>query len=316
MSLSKMADKQFPLVSVPVITYNSSKTVVETLESIYNQTYPNIELIVSDDCSTDDTVEICRQWIDEHKERFVRTELLTVKKNTGISGNCNRAESACLGEWVKGIAGDDLLMDNCIEIFVHYALSHPNAYFIFSRLTAFGDDDEFVADKEKGFEYFFFSLPKEEQLDKLLLDGNVIPAPTFFYNKNKFIQLGVINDERIPLLEDWIKWINMLKNGAHFDFIDQVLVKYRIGGISTRYYMSEKYYKSLRMTWFLYQYPYFVEKFGEEAALSETILQEYKTYKSYVDYEKRYLAIINSHAYKLGKRLLTPIKMFSDVFKK
>ena len=74
----------FPLVSVPVITYNSSKTVLETLDSIYNQTYQNLELIVSDDCSTDNTVGICREWIEAHKKRFVRTELLTVEKNTGV----------------------------------------------------------------------------------------------------------------------------------------------------------------------------------------------------------------------------------------
>ncbi|MFY7734922.1 MAG: glycosyltransferase, partial [Bacteroidia bacterium] len=46
------------LVSVPVVTYNAAEFVLETLESIFNQTYQNIELIVSDDCSKDNTVEI------------------------------------------------------------------------------------------------------------------------------------------------------------------------------------------------------------------------------------------------------------------
>ena len=53
-----------PLVSVPVITYNSAKFVLETLESIKAQTYQNIELVISDDCSTDNTVQICRDWVD------------------------------------------------------------------------------------------------------------------------------------------------------------------------------------------------------------------------------------------------------------
>lgn len=56
-----------PLVSVSVITYNSAKTVLETLESIKAQTYQNLELIVSDDCSTDNTVELCRNWIEQNK---------------------------------------------------------------------------------------------------------------------------------------------------------------------------------------------------------------------------------------------------------
>ena len=59
-----------PLVSIIVITYNSSKYVLETLESAKAQTYQNIELIVTDDCSNDNTVEICRKWIEENKERF------------------------------------------------------------------------------------------------------------------------------------------------------------------------------------------------------------------------------------------------------
>ena len=102
-----------PLVSIIVITYNSSKYVLETLESAKAQTYQNIELIVSDDCSTDNTVEICHNWIEQNKERFVRTELITVEKNTGIAPNCNRGVKAAKGEWVKLIAGDDVLHQNC-----------------------------------------------------------------------------------------------------------------------------------------------------------------------------------------------------------
>ena len=55
-----------PLVSICVITYNSSKTVVETLESIKNQSYSNIELVVSDDCSPDNTVELVQQWLEKN----------------------------------------------------------------------------------------------------------------------------------------------------------------------------------------------------------------------------------------------------------
>ncbi|PMB24596.1 hypothetical protein CEN47_17710, partial [Fischerella thermalis CCMEE 5319] len=104
-----------PLVSIIVITYNSAKYVLETLESAKAQTYQNIELIVSDDGSTDETVEICRKWIEENKERFVKTELITVPANTGIPANCNRGVKAAKGEWVKLIAGDDILSDFCIE---------------------------------------------------------------------------------------------------------------------------------------------------------------------------------------------------------
>ena len=76
-----MQGKENPLVSIIVITYNSAKYVLETLESARYQTYQNIELIVSDDCSVDNTVEICNNWIKKNSNRFARVELITVNKN-------------------------------------------------------------------------------------------------------------------------------------------------------------------------------------------------------------------------------------------
>lgn len=105
-------------VSVIVITYNSSKYVLETLESVKDQDYPNIELIVSDDCSTDDTFEICKKWVDENKSRFSRATVVQTEKNGGICVNYNRGLKEVQGEWVKYIAGEDILMPNCISAFV------------------------------------------------------------------------------------------------------------------------------------------------------------------------------------------------------
>ena len=76
---------KLPIVTVIVYSYNSSQYIFETLESIRNQTYPSLMLIISDDCSTDNTVEICKKWIDKNESRFIKTKLLTYEKNTGIS---------------------------------------------------------------------------------------------------------------------------------------------------------------------------------------------------------------------------------------
>ena len=235
-------DRQ-PLVSVPVITYNSSKTVLETLDSIYGQTYPNIELIVSDDCSTDNTVEICREWIDAHKERFVRTELLTVEKNTGVSANGNRADAACRGEWMKGIAGDDVLMPNCIQDCVDYVEEHPETVWLFGKMEGFGrSQDEIDEYMNRVYDYGVFSLNPDEQLKRLVFRGNCIPAPTAFVNVMKNRELGVKNDERIPLLEDYPKWLNLLQAGVRFHFINKTIVRYRISGnsLSTSSNKSQK----------------------------------------------------------------------------
>lgn len=245
-----------PLVSVPVITYNSSKTVIETLDSIYNQTYPNIELIISDDCSTDNTIELCRNWIEQHKERFARTEILTVEKNTGVSGNCNRAEKACQGEWVKGIAGDDVLMPNCIQECMEYVAEHTETVYLFGRCKAFGMNKERCRQIDEKFDYSFFELSLKNQLYRLTLQGNCVPASTAFYHRERAKVTGVTNDERIPMLEDWPKWINLLKAGVHLDFVDKVLVKYRVSemSLSTTSNQSLAFRQSNALFYQLYQF--------------------------------------------------------------
>lgn len=217
-----------PLVSVPVITYNSSKFVLETLESIKAQTYQNIELIISDDCSTDNTVELCQKWVEKNKERFVRTQIITSETNTGVSANLNRAEAACQGEWVKGIAGDDLLLPNCIESCVEYAIGH-NSTCLFGKIKVFGSSNQKNMFYENNvFKYSFFDLSVKEQWRYLIFNPNCVPAATYFYNRSKIMDLGIKNDERIPLLEDWPKWINITSYGIKLQLIDKILVSYRI----------------------------------------------------------------------------------------
>ena len=79
-----------PLVSVVIVTYNSSRFVKETLESVYEQTYQKIELIVTDDCSIDNTNDVVRNWIQNHSDRFVRCVHVIAPHNSGIGKNCNR----------------------------------------------------------------------------------------------------------------------------------------------------------------------------------------------------------------------------------
>lgn len=110
-----MIDDKKPTVTVSVTTYNSAKYVAETLESIKNQSYPNLILQISDDCSTDNTIDICKSWINKNKDRFVKTKIIVPESNTGVTGNCNRAWDACETRYFKGIAGDDLLLPYCIE---------------------------------------------------------------------------------------------------------------------------------------------------------------------------------------------------------
>lgn len=221
-----------PLVSVVVITYNSAKYVLETLESAKAQTYQNIELIISDDCSTDNTVEICREWVEQNKGRFMRTEIITVEKNTGIPANCNRGYKEARGEWVKGIAGDDALYPNAIGCYVNFTKSYPIARIIHARADHYKNIFSSSTLNKECFRGYPIAFLEQECLDSrrqynLLCLGCFIEAPTVFMQHSLWLETGGF-DERIPLCEDWPMWLKVTKSGVPFYFIDHPTVKYRV----------------------------------------------------------------------------------------
>lgn len=219
------------LVSICVITYNSSSTVFETLESIKEQTYKNIELIISDDGSTDNTLEVCQEWLTKNKQRFNRIELITIEKNTGTPSNCNRAVKAAKGEWIKLIAGDDCLAPNGIEDFVNDY--NGDDLLVICNYKTFTVDN-------KGNKNFFTvpntlvkkvtSKPVNKQFNELIL-RNYINAPSVIIKRILFDKIGYF-DESYKLLEDLPFWIKATLNGYKFSYLPIFLVYYRISGNS------------------------------------------------------------------------------------
>ena len=301
-----------PLVSVPVITYNSSKFVLETLESIKAQTYQNIELIISDDCSTDNTVELCQKWVEENKERFVRTQIITSDLNTGVSANGNRGRDACQGEWIKGIAGDDLLMPDCIESCVQFCMEN-DAKCVFGKMVAFGDVTQLAnrLTKEASLRNDMMSRLSRKELYDTITRGNPPSAPAFFYNRQFFVDNNIVNDIRIPMIEDLPKWLNILKTGCIFNFMDKEIVRYRIGGISTsRTWQTPLMYENQRKMFFYYQFEY-LYNLDKDKMIEKLLQHEIDIYtRLYNDARNAR----NSKAYKIGSLLLIPYKKLSNIF--
>lgn len=232
-----------PLVSVIVVTYNSSKYVLETLESVKEQTYKYIELIITDDCSTDNTVEICSEWIERNQTRFNSVKLITSGVNTGITANRNRGCFAVQGEWIKHVDGDDRLLPSCVEDYVKYVLANPTKNIVFSPLSVFGEGDleKWRTLLHSNFKYAFSLSPRDFKI--LLCKICLFPAPSLFINAEYFRQVGGY-DESIRDLEDWPFWVMTAFNGAQFAYIETPEVDYRIsssslsqsvGGVSPRY---------------------------------------------------------------------------------
>lgn len=230
-----MVSKDLPLISVVVISYNSAFTIEETLQSIYVQSYENIELIISDDCSCDSTLEICRHFVKDNEARFVNVSICSSEKNTGISVNCNRGCSLAKGEWVKIIAADDILLPNCITSFYKHALKFPNDYFFFSNIELFGEkvDQNIIDIWGQRLRLFDVYTTARQQNDYLTLRWNYVPAATSFMNLRIFRMLGGF-DESLLFIEDHPFWIIVTGAGYRLSYLPEVLVRYRIstGSIS------------------------------------------------------------------------------------
>ena len=216
-----------PLVSIVVITYNSAEYVLETLDSALGQTYPNIEIIISDDCSKDNTVSLCREWINEHSSSGIAIQLLEAPHNTGTAANNNRGLKATHGEWIKFIAGDDILMPTCVEDNIEYINNHPEARIVFSDFVVLsGSKGDYKKNKSdyKVRTDGFFELDAEGQLLQLLYK-NILPAPTFFISGKVIREYGF--DESYKYLEDTPLWIRLTSEGYRFSSFDKITVMYR-----------------------------------------------------------------------------------------
>jgi glycosyltransferase involved in cell wall biosynthesis len=131
-------------ITVGIATYNSASFVEETLNSIYIQYYSDIHLIISDDYSTDETKIIVQNWIHkkEVKERFISIQFLTVENNTGVSANCNRIIANSKTEWIKFIAGDDILLPNCLQDNLNFINQNADSKILFSQVEVYNDTFE------------------------------------------------------------------------------------------------------------------------------------------------------------------------------
>jgi len=224
-----LENNNHPLVSIVVISYNSSNFILETLESIKLQTYKNIELIISDDCSTDNTVSLCQNWIEENENFFNRVKVITVLQNSGIPSNVNRGVNTAKGEWIKLIAGDDILLDNCIHDNVSYVIKNKTINFLFSKPIYINSYSEtIISHNSKKFKKndSFYNLTARKQYLHLLTENHPINPPTLFFNKKVVDSVGRF-DENFKN-EDFPFYLKITKLGYKLFFLNQETIKYRI----------------------------------------------------------------------------------------
>lgn len=223
-----------PLVSVVVVTYNSARTVIDTLNSIKNQSYQILELVVSDDGSTDNTIKLCNEWIYNNKQRFVSASLLTTDKNTGTVKNLNRGVKASKGTWIKGLAADDALVHSAISDYVSFVQSNKEINICSARLLLMPENKNTNLEPIRlSYEKYFNAVSSDYSTQKRLIYGNayVFPGPGWFFSRELYNEVGGF-DEKYILMEEWPFANAVLNHGYRIFPLDKELVIYRVSSNS------------------------------------------------------------------------------------
>lgn len=199
-----------PKISIITITFNSEKTLEETLNSVISQDYDNLEYIIIDGGSKDHTIEI----LDRYKDRL---SLVISEPDNGISDAFNKGIRNATGEIIGIINSDDLLMPGALkEIASHY----NNNIDVYSGNVLFWNEDSGE----------MFSCPPDLKFDKLKLQYNV-DHPSRFIRRDAYQKYGVY-DLRFRYNMDVDLLSRFYKCGATFSHIDKDLTKFRMGGVT------------------------------------------------------------------------------------
>ncbi|MEH0760280.1 glycosyltransferase [Vibrio sp. 16] len=208
--------KSSPLVSVAIITYNQKDFLKECIESILAQSYSNVQIVVADDCSSDGTQDMLREYDEQFPGKFT---LCLSEKNRGITANSNAANDACKGEYIAWMGGDDLMLPNKLRIQVEYMNSNPSVAICYHDLDVFQSETN-----ESLHMLSEVAKPRMGGVEKLVEFGCFIGASSAMVRNSENLPSY---DNRVPIASDWLYWIQCLGSNGRVEYIPQVLGRYR-----------------------------------------------------------------------------------------
>lgn len=208
------------LVTVIAVCYNHSRYVIECLNSIRNQTYQSIQLIIMDDYSKDDSVKMIRSWIEAN---HVQCEFIPHVQNKGLCRTLNEALLHATGEFISIISTDDMWLENKVEEQIKvFSRSPPSVGVVYGDAYQIDANGELL---ESMFMSSCGSQPQEGNIFPMLLERNFISAPSVLIRCNCYETVGIY-DENLSY-EDYDMWLRISQK-FEFAFCPIVLTKYRI----------------------------------------------------------------------------------------
>lgn len=202
------------LVSVIIPTYQQEHLVRQTIASVQSQTYERLQIIVSDDASTDGTPDVVAELARED----ARIELLRAGVNGGITANCNRALAVARGELVAWLGGDDLWLASKIE-------KQRRVFASDARISLVGTDVEVFFDDGTPPRVVRSSVMRRGgSLEDFVRAPSHIPTSSFVYRRSAMPEL--VCDARLRVVSDWLFNVECAARGR-LGYVPEVLTRYR-----------------------------------------------------------------------------------------
>ena len=201
-------DRNLPLVSVLMTSYNGEKYIAEAIESVLASTYKDFELIIVDDCSMDRTLEIA----ESYAKKDLRISVYANEKNLGDYPNRNRVAGLAKGKYLKYIDNDDMIYPYGLEVVVNMMEQFPDAGY---GLMSFIQDDSRIypyqlSAREAYKKHYFESALLHKAASSSIIRTDIFRAVGGFTGKRMFgdMEMWHILSRKYPvvLLPDGVVW--------------------------------------------------------------------------------------------------------------
>jgi GT2 family glycosyltransferase len=227
---------ELPLVSICIPAFNSESTLAETLESVLGQSYPRLDIVVSDNQSTDRTKEIIYKyaargvrycWHSEGRPEWAET----LPSYIGGFANWNYVLSQGRGEYLCLFHSDDLYEPSIVSQQVAVMQSHPQVGAVFTRMRTIGEDSRpirmGVIDLPSGL-HGCPTLDFSTLLNMVLVHFNFLSTPSVMLRRSVVVRVGGFDERQFLTSADTEMWLRIALQGYEIAIIDQPLLKYRI----------------------------------------------------------------------------------------
>ena len=206
------------LVSIVLPTYNGARFLCDAIQSIIRQTYQNWELVIVNDCSNDNTLEIARKYEKEDS----RIRVISNNINMKLPASLNIGFRECKGDYYTWISDDNIFKNNAIEYMSHYLDSHPDIDLVSCNFDFVDEDLKFIHTMKEAC-----GNKKREQMQ---LASYCQVGACFMYTKTIAKIVGDY-DTSFFCGEDYDYWCRIAKNGK-IAYEDENLYIYRVNSMS------------------------------------------------------------------------------------